>query len=93
MAKGKLAFEAGDQVAWHHSFATQHAAGSIARLSAVPQLSEEHEDFGGPGTGQFGTIVEPANELGTRWLVNLGDEDHPDERVLTHEEIVKVADE
>lgn len=83
-------FAAGDRVAWHHAFATQHAEGSIARADAVPQLPDGHPDEGAAGSGQFGTVQGDANEAGTWISVLLDGEAEP--RVLTFEEIVKVAD-
>lgn len=81
------AFKAGDRVAWHHAFATQHAAGSIIRAEAVPQ-----GNLSDPGTGQLGTIdaaVDDSN--GFLWEVTLDGE--KTSRVLTADELVKVAEE
>lgn len=82
------AFKAGDRVAWHHSFATQHAAGSIIRAEAVPQ-----GNLSDPGTGQFGAIIGPAEDdtNGFLWEVTLDGE--KTSRVLTADELVKVAGE
>jgi len=84
------AFSKGDRVAWHHAFATQHAAGSIVRAEAVPQLPDKHPNAGEPGTGQFGTVVGPGNDVGTWWEIQLDGEKST--RVLTEDEIVKIVE-
>lgn len=84
------AFKKGDRVAWHHSFAAVHAAGSIVRAAAVPTLDKNHPLHGEPGTGQFGTVAAVANEEGTWFEVQLDGEKKP--RVLTAEELVAVKE-
>lgn len=84
------AFNKGDRVAWHHAFATQHAAGSIVRAEAVPQLPEKHPLRGDPGTGQFGTVIGPGNDEGTYWEIQLDGEKKS--RILTEDEIVRIQE-
>lgn len=84
------AFNDGDRVAWHHSFATQHAGGSIVRAEAVPTLDKKHPLHGEPGTGQFGTVVGPGNTEGTWFEVQLDGEKKT--CVLTQDEIVRIEE-
>lgn len=90
MPVNEPAFEKDDRVCWSHSFATQHAEGSIVYAEAVPQLPEDHPEYGGPGSGQFGTIVGPDNDEQTWWQVQLDGEDEV--RVLTEDELVKIRE-
>lgn len=73
----KTAFKPGDKVAWHHVFATQHAPGSIIRASAAPDDAE------------IGEVLDVANDEGTYFTVKFKG---GKERVLTADELVKVAD-
>lgn len=82
-------FKKDDKVVWHHTFATQHASGSIVRESAIPVLDKDHPEFGDPGTGQIGTIVDKANDAGTWWEVKFDDDNT---KILTNDELVKVAE-
>lgn len=70
-------FIEGDTVAWCHRLGALHAAGSILKISAVPE--------GVP----VGTIVSLANERGTWLNVEFDNET----RTLTEDELVRVADE
>ncbi len=74
------AFSVGDRVAWDHLYSTDHAVGSVIREEAVRAKA--------PGA-KIGTVVAVANEPGTHFEV--GFEDEPETRVLTEDELVRVA--
>jgi hypothetical protein len=69
-------FTPGDRVAWSHTLGAQHAAGSILREDALPA-----------GT-PVGTVLTIANAAETWFSVQFED---ASERVLTSEELVRVA--
>jgi hypothetical protein len=72
------AFKKGDKVAWDHEFSTPHAEGSIIRPDAVPDGVK------------IGVVEGAANDEGTYFSVKFSGRKSAD--VLTHEELVKVAD-
>jgi hypothetical protein len=74
-------FAKGDRVAWSHSYATEHAAGSIVRAEVVEAKAPD---------AKLGTVKGVANDEGTYFEVLIdGDKDTT---VLTEDELVKVAD-
>jgi hypothetical protein len=72
-------FTAGSAVAWSHKVAPMHSGKSVLFASAVKAVDAD---------ATFGTIIGPANEVGTQWEVAFGD----DSRVLTSDELVLVED-
>lgn len=77
----EAAFAKGDRVAWSHSYATEHAAGSIVHADAVSAKAPD---------AKFGKIVKATNDENTWFEVALdGETGHVE---LTADELVKVAD-
>lgn len=76
-------FAKGDRIAWDHTFATQHAPGSIIRSEAIDGQAPE---------AQLGKVVKVANDEGTYFEVQLDDAKKGETVTLTADELVKVAD-
>jgi hypothetical protein len=74
-------FNSGDAVAWSHTLGAIHGDGSVIKKSAV-----EAQD----SSAKFGTVTTIANAEETWFSVAL---DGGEERVLTGDELVRVAPE
>lgn len=72
------AFSKGDKVAWSHQVATQHTESSVMLKDAVSASD---------GAARFGVVKGVANKEGTYFTVDFDG----DEKVLTQDELVKVA--
>lgn len=82
-------FKKGDRVAWHHTYASQFAPGTVIRAEHVisKSLPPDHPLFGEPGSGQFGTVTEGDGFL---WDVLLDGTEEP--RTLTADELVRIEE-
>jgi hypothetical protein len=76
-------FDKGDRVAWSHVVATEHGQKSVMRAVAV--LAKD-------GAAQLGTVIGPANDVGTWWEVHLDGTPDDASRVLTKDELVRVEE-
>lgn len=102
-------FQEGDRVAWSHKLAGLHGAGSVLNPDALPidvvPAAVEGEDNAAHPT-PIGTIIGPANEQNTTWIVCFDADhlEHPgvigaagthadeDKLTLTSDELVKVEE-